>query len=247
MPRFFIPQPDGYQIDQMISFPDEMAHQIRHVLRMESGNSVVVLDNVGSAYEVVLTAVTRQSVTGRVQTKQDVDGEPAVNLTLFQSLTKRDKFEWILQKGTELGVTTFVPVVTNRSIVQDCKIKPNKLVRWQKIVTEAAEQSQRGRLPVVQKPQRLQYAFADTQSFDLSLIAWVAETNQSLSSVLNKNSPPKHVALFIGPEGGFSEGEIENGRIHNIIPFTMGKRILRTETAAIVASTLVLHELGELA
>ena len=247
MQRFFIPQPEGYQLDQTLIFSDEAAHQVRHVLRMGVGELVWVLDNVGGLYEVGLTAVSRNQVTGRVLSKEAARGEPELHLTLFQSLTKRDKFEWVLQKGTEIGVSTFVPIVTQRSLVQDETIKPGKLVRWQKIVTEAAEQSHRGKMPIVNSPLLFAEALPQAQRGDLSLIACLAEEDAQLQAVLNRQSSPKTVALFIGPEGGFSAEEIENGRSHGLIPLTLGPRILRTETAALVASALVLYELGELA
>ena len=247
MQRFFIPHPTGYQIDQVITFPDELAHQIRSVLRMSVGGMVFVLDNEGGLYEVALTAVTRTHVTGKVLAKQTAPGELAVKITLFQSLTKRDKFEWILQKGTELGVDAFVPIVTQRSLVQDVKIKSNKLTRWQKIVTEAAEQSHRGKCPTVANPSKLDDAIEQSRNFDLALIAWVAEKQESLKSILQQHPDAKTIALFIGPEGGFTEEEVENGRNAGIIPFTLGNRILRTETAALAATTIILHESGEFA
>jgi len=246
MQRFFIPQSAGYQIDQRIVFPDEAAHQLRAVLRKAVGDQVWVLDNVGGLYEVVLTAVSRAQITGKILTKQPAGGEPQVKLTLFQSLTKRDKFEWVLQKGTELGVHCFVPVVTQRTLVQDVQIKPGKLQRWQKIVTEGAEQSRRGCVPVVASALQFAAAFPQAAAFDLSLIAWEGEQKVNLPTILGHKPAPQTVALFIGPEGGFTEEEVENGRYHGLIPFTLGDRILRTETAAIVASALILHELGEL-
>ncbi len=247
MQRFFMPQPAGYQINQTIVFAEETAHQVRNVLRMGVGESVGVLDNVGGLYEVRLTAVSRSHVTGQVLSKQAARGEPGVHLTLFQSLTNRDKFEWVLQKGTELGISTFVPIVTQRSLVQDVKIKSGKLARWQKIVTEAAEQSHRGKMPIVNSPLLFAEALHQSQANDLSLIACTTEEDTTLKAVLDRASSPKTAALFIGPEGGFAAEEVENGRSHGLIPFTLGLRILRTETAALAASALVLHELGELA
>jgi 16S rRNA (uracil1498-N3)-methyltransferase len=252
MQRFFIPQPNGYQIGQTIVFSDEVAHQVRTVLRMGVGELVCVLDNVGGMYEVGVTAVSRNQVTGKVLSKQAATGEPDVHVTLYQSLTRREKFEWVLQKGTELGIQTFVPIVTQRSLVQDVKIKPNKLARWQKIIIEAAEQSQRGILPKVNSPILFAEAVHQSQANNLSLIASVFEedsnfeTNQNLKTILNRHASPQNIALFIGPEGGFTDEEVENGRFHGLIPFSLGPRVLRTETAALVASALILHELGEL-
>ncbi|KAA3664789.1 MAG: 16S rRNA (uracil(1498)-N(3))-methyltransferase [Chloroflexi bacterium] len=259
MQRFFIPQPNGYQIDQTIVFSDEVAHQVRNVLRMGVGELVCVLDNEGGVYEVGVTAVSRNQVTGKILSKQAAWGEPDVQVTLYQSLTRREKFEWVLQKGTELGIRNFIPIVTQRSLVQDITIKPRKLARWQKIVMEAAEQSQRSIMPKVSSPLLFAEAIHQSQANDLSLIAWIfergsnvekdpnIEKDSNLKAVLNRWPSLKTVALFIGPEGGFAEAEIENGRSHGLVPFSLGPRVLRTETAALVASTLILHELGDLA
>ena len=246
MQRFFIPHPTGYFPDQIIDFPDEVAHQMRAVMRMRVGEQVCVLDNLGGLYDVTLTAVSRSQVSGQVNAKRAAAGEPMVKLTLFQSMTKRDKFEWVLQKGTELGVVDFVPIVTQRSLVQELAIKSNKLARWQKIVTEAAEQSQRGKLPIVNKPISVEGAFKQSGAFDISLIACVSEKQASIASLLRQHQDIRTVALFIGPEGGFTDVEVENGRLCGLQTFTMGERVLRTETAALAATALILHELGEL-
>lgn len=247
MHRFFIPNPAGYQVNQSLLFPDDVAHQVRAVLRMRVGEQVVVLDNAGGMYEVGLTAVSRNQVTGAVLRRKPAHGEPAVSITLFQSYTRREKFEWILQKGSEVGVCGFMPIVTERSLVQTIPLKQSRLVRWQKIVREAAEQSRRGMIPQVFPPMAYRDALQQAQAADLILIAWAADgTRLALPQLWALHPRPASIALFIGPEGGFTEREIEDGRLHNAIPITLGSRILRTETAAIIAPALILHELGNL-
>jgi 16S rRNA (uracil1498-N3)-methyltransferase len=147
----------------------------------------------------------------------------------------------VLQKGAELGVSRFVPLLTERTIVNERAIKPNKLARWQRILTEAAEQCRRARIPQLAPAQTLAEALADPVRPELALIpALVAETH--LLAVVNGRSPlPTPIALFIGPEGGFSPAEIEQAQAHGIIPVSLGPRTLRAETAALAATTLIMQ------
>ena len=244
MHRFFITQ-DQMQ-DGRVTFGDDQARQMQKVLRLQPGEQVIVLDNSGWAYRVELTLVSRRQTTGAVAERQPAGGEPAVALTLYQSVIKWDRFEWTLQKGTEVGVTRFVPVVSERSLLKaNDAINPNKVARWQRIVVEAAEQSRRGRLPELAPAVKLPEAMA-THSAEAALIPWEeAEGGITIGTALASRRP-QSVALFIGPEGGFTEEEVAEGRRHGIIPVSLGRRILRAETAAVVAAALVLHEVGEM-
>ena len=240
MHRFFV-DPQNFTGDRVV-FPAEMAHQIRNVLRLRVDSAVVVLDNSGAEYEVLLRQVDKQQVVGEAVAKRPSPNEPTVHLTLYQSLMKRDKFEWVLQKGTEIGVSQFVPVVTRRSLVQDVDIQANKQARWHKILTEAAEQSRRGRVPTLQPPQTLAQVLAEHPT-QPGLIAWEEEGSLSVRGALREGERPSHISLFIGPEGGFVAEEVEAAQAAGIRAITLGKRILRAETAALVAAALVLHEL----
>ena len=240
MHRFFV-DPQHFSGDRIV-LPADIAHQIRNVLRLRPGTAVLILDNSGFEYEVLLRQVDRQQVVGEAVAKRPSPNEPAVHLTLYQALMKRDKFEWVLQKGTEIGVSEFVPIVTQRSLVQDVDIKTNKQARWHKIITEAAEQSRRGRIPELHPPQTLAQALENHPAHP-GLIAWEEEESLSLRGALAGGERPSHISLFIGPEGGFATEEVEAAQAAGIQSITLGKRILRAETAALVASALVLHEL----
>lgn len=242
MHRFFV-DPEILQGNRVV-LPATQAHQIRNVLRLRAGSAILVLDNSGAEYEVVLRQVDKQQVVGEAVAKRPSPNEPAVHLTLYQALMKRDKFEWVLQKGTEIGVSQFVPLVTQRSLVQDIDIKEGKLYRWQKIITEAAEQSHRGRIPNLQQPQTLAQALADHPA-QPGLIAWEEAEGLTLRAALAGGERPSHISLFIGPEGGFAVEEVEAAQAAGLQAITLGKRILRAETAALVASALVLHHLDE--
>ncbi len=244
MHRFFV---NPTQItSQTVALLDDQARQIADVLRLRVGERIGVLDNAGWLYEVGLTAVSRKRVVGEILGKTAVVSEPTTYITLFQSVLKRDKFEWVLQKGTEIGISRFVPVVTERSVAQN--VKENKYDRWQRILTEAAEQAERGIVPELAEACSLTEALAAAQTADLALVAWAREAgegNGRLSTLLTplKQQPAPHIALFIGPEGGFSPAEIEQAQQANVRPITLGPRILRTETAAMVAAAFILYDL----
>ncbi len=243
MNRFFVSTSD-FQ-DEQVVLGKRQAHQIRNVLRMNRGDRIIVLDNTGYEYGVVLTEIEKDRVLCQIEQKRPAAGEPQVRLTLYQSLLSRDKFELILQKCTEVGVSRFVPVITQRSLVRDADtVTPNKLARWRRIITEAAEQSHRGRIPELNQPIQFEQAIASVRAFECPLIASPAEQRMTLRMALQKNVGNKlqTVALFSGPEGGFTEQEITLAAA--AVAFSLGPRILRAETASIVAAALILYESG---
>ena len=242
--RFFV-RPENLRANEVV-LGEQQAHQICNVLRLKEAERIVVLDNLGDEFEVELAVVAGNRVLGRIVKRRQNCNEPDVKICLFQSMLKRDKFEFVLQKCTEVGVAEFVPVVCERSVVQDKNIKAGKLQRWRKIITEAAEQSHRGRVPGLGEPIDFAEAIGMADDFDCALIA-STQSGTGLRKALSKNGKDiKSVGLFIGPEGGSSSGELERCRQVNVIEFGMGGRILRTETAAIVASSLTLYESGQM-
>ncbi len=242
--RFFVPA-SSFE-GELVRLSREQAHQIRQVLRLEPGDTVVVLDDQGAEYEVMLTAVGQKEAVGRVTSKRDATGEPAAQLTLFQSLLIREKFEWVLQKATEVGVAQIVPVLTARGLVRTKQIEENKLDRWRRIVTEAAEQSHRGRIPRIEPVTLFGDVFSRFVGFDRFLIAAPSETVSLRDALHGMERPDASIALLIGPEGGFTDEEVATARDKGAIAVGLGPRILRTETAAVVASALILYELGEM-
>lgn len=246
MHRFFMLQ-ENFQGKQVI-LTGHQAHQIRNVLRMGTGDLIIVLDNTGSEYTVLLTEIARQQIVGEVIDKQHAQGEPYTQITLYQSLLAREKFEWVLQKCTEVGVTRFVPMVTERSLVQrKDTITARRLCRWQRIITEAAEQSGRGLIPQLEGPVNFDIAVSGLGDFDRCLIGSAQPDSLSLKKVLQAGkTEPVAIAVFIGPEGGFTDNEMQLARAKGVTPISLGPRILRTETAAVVTSALILYELQEL-
>jgi len=243
--RFFIPA-SSIEGDR-VGLSPEQSHQVCHVLRLKPGDTIVVLDNSGTEYDVTLTAVCRTETVGQVTSSHRARSEPTAEVTLFQSLLAREKFEWVLQKGTELGVAQFVPVLTERSLVRTKTIEENKLDRWQRILTEAAEQSHRGRVPQLEPIVTFDKAVVRLRDFERSLIAAPSDEAVTLRDALQGiTRSPASVAVIIGPEGGFTEEEVTLACEKGAVRVGLGPRILRTETAAIVACALTLYELGEM-
>lgn len=247
MNRFFLES--QLITDKGVIFPDTVSHQILHVLRLTSGNWVEVLDNFGFVYHVELVVSDdKKSVYGRIELKEMVTTEPAIRITLCFGLSKREKVELILQKGTELGVSEFSPFVSSRTLVQSLNVPEKKKDRWERIIKEAAEQSHRGRLPKLMMPQDFESCLMRVcPQNELNLVAWEGE---STGKVTIKESlrgfDGTSLALLVGPEGGFSFEEIGFTKRTGCKVISMGDRILRMETAAILLPSLVLYELDEI-
>jgi 16S rRNA (uracil1498-N3)-methyltransferase len=244
--RFFVP-PESISQNK-VTFGAAHVHQLCNVLRMRAGARVIVLDDSGLEYEVELTQVGRNTVTGHICAQRATQAEPHLRLTLYQGTLKGDRFEWILQKGTELGASAFVPVLCERSVSRDIKRVGGKRPRWERIIREAAEQSHRGRLPRLAAPLSFDRACQESvRENNLSLLLWEEATQESLSGVLRSFSGDlARVALLVGPEGGFASHEVAQARRHGIGVVTLGPRVLRAETAAIVSAAIVMSELGEM-
>ena len=244
MHRFFVSPDciDGHDV----TLPDNVARQLSRVLRFKPNDRIIVLDDSGWEYVVTLTAVDSNAAHGVVSDKRVSTGEPDVRLVLYQGMLKSDRFEFVLQKGTELGVSAFVPVSCARSVARSDSA--NRGVRWRKIITEAAEQSGRGRIPALEKPSEFFNACDNHEG--LAIIPWEEEADTGLRSVLMRWKADgvdiSSVSIFIGPEGGFTREEVEYARSKGVVTVSLGKRILRAETAGIATAAAVLYELGEL-
>lgn len=247
MNRFFI-NPENIK-DKVIQFPADLAHQIQHVLRLKQDDLVEVLDNTGKVYRVRVDMESGQSqVNGLVQEVYEGQTESKVPIVLYFGLTSREKVEWILQKGTEVGVSIFQPFISERTLNQNMDMPHKKIDRWERIIREAAEQAQRSRLPELEPPCGLSDCLQNAkQENGLNLLAWEdAETGkQSLAEVLQLYQNGR-IGLFVGPEGGFSEGEAAMARSLDCRIVSLGQRILRMETAAILFPALVYFSLDAL-
>lgn len=247
MNRFFIPP--NHITDQTVTFPSEISHQIRHVLRLNQDDLVDVLDNSGKIYRTRLDGHPIGNwITGTVIEIYQSETESAIPIIIYFGLTSREKVELILQKGTETGVTGFHPFISERTLIQSVEKSSAKTDRWERIIREAAEQSGRGRLPELWEPLTFAGCLQNAkQENGLNLIAWEEAdvTGQSLKESLNHYETGR-IGLFVGPEGGFSMEEVELARSLECRIVSLGARTLRMETAAILFPALVLSTLNAL-
>jgi 16S rRNA (uracil1498-N3)-methyltransferase len=243
--RFFLPVDVFEQTE--IRFPGPISRQINSVLRLKTGESVTILDNRGNCRSVELLEIDSRQVVGRPGDIQPAGGEPAIELTLCPALTQREKFEWILQKGCELGVYQFLPMITSRTLVQESRDWDEKMIRWQKILQEAAEQCGRGLIPRIMPPGKFEnclHLIRDQRGYILHEKEQDVSLMNSLSFLFSAKET--RLSLLIGPEGGFSEDEVFLARQSGLVPVSLGKRVLRMETAAVAACTICMAVAGEL-
>jgi 16S rRNA (uracil1498-N3)-methyltransferase len=241
MHRFFIPS--RWIRQGRVSLTDEPAHQIGHVLRLKSKDHIILLDNSGWEYEVEIDQMSLGLIQGRVIGQRQGVNEPRVRVTLYQALLKAEKFEFVLQKGVELGVSAFVPFVSERCVVR--KPGENKLARWRKIIQEAAEQSGRALSPTLHPVTTFREACDSAR--DASILLWEEEKSRSLSRIFREPPFPASSTcnIFIGPEGGFPPAEVAYAESRGMVPVSLGHRILRAETAGLAVVVALLYERGE--
>lgn len=245
MHRFFIPQ----LYDETMTISGVDARHISKVLRLQPGVQLQVVSDDGVSALAEITAIDSTTVTVRCLEKLAESHEPQVRLVLAQGLAKGEKMDFIIQKAVEMGVYSVVPIAMEHSVVRLEGAKAEKKVeRWQKIAEAAAKQSKRDLVPQVQPVQSLAQLLA-TQDCRTKIIAYECEDRLSLKAALKaaqSEGPLTELLLIIGPEGGISEEELAAARAAGAVPVSLGRRILRAETAGLVAITAILYETGDL-
>ena len=227
-----------------LTLPEKIAHQIRDVLHLRNGEQLVLLDNSGDEFVAEVTRAERKVVEVQVVERRVGKSELPVRVILCSGLLKSARFEWVLEKGTELGVSVFSPILCHRSTSGLEEAGPAKIQRWQRIIQEATEQCGNARMPELAPIRPLKQALNELPSDALALMAWEEEQSRSLRTVLRaSDGPQKTVVLFIGPEGGLTTEEVQLAQQHGVQVVTLGQRILRAETAALAAVANVLYEL----
>ena len=247
MRRFFT-APEAVQ-GEYIEFDADLAHHMGKVLRLAPGEQVTVCTGDGMVYVAELESFRKDSVTAKILETLENQKETEVEIVLYQGMPKGDKLELIIQKCTELGVSAVIPVETGRSIVHlDSKKAEKKIERWQKIAHEASQQSKRVQVPEIGPylswKQCLNQLKADE---GLMIIFWEDEQTQSLKALLkSQEKKPAKINLIVGPEGGLSEEEVNQLREIGAVSASLGKRILRTETAGMAGVSIILYEYDEM-
>jgi 16S rRNA (uracil1498-N3)-methyltransferase len=241
MPRFFLP-PSAIQNNRFVLSGSE-AHHAAHVLRKKPGDLIDLFDGQNAAYKGRIESVDADRVEGTLL--EDFRAEPwPVQLTLYQALSRSPKWDWLVEKVCEVGVSRLVPIATHRSLVKlPASQHGAKLARWQRIALAAAKQSGRSQVMTVESPREFSAALAALEPQALSLIPYEKESERSIRDAC-QGYAGSQVNLFVGPEGGWDPEEVELARQRGVIPVRLGPTLLRTETAGIVASALVLREFG---
>ena len=236
MHTFYVPP---IQINENIAtITGSEQHHLRNVLRLELGDTIRIIDGKGSVCIGKIFEINAESTDTRILSYEfHVSNAPS--LTLFQALPKNDKMELILQKTTELGVTRIVPMSTERSLQ---KPSENRCERWHRIVLSATKQCKRARLPELHEVQEFDVCLNMIQKYALSLIFWENEKQQHIKTVLKEKTKVESIAFLVGPEGGFTDKEVNAAIEKGCIPLTIGSNILRTETAAIAGITIATYE-----
>lgn len=253
MPRFFIKAEDTVNNNNIILRGDS-AHHISYSLRMKVGDTLTVCDFFNYEYECVIDRITGQEVALCINSKKPSSNEPSVKVSLFQAVPKSTKLELIIQKCVELGISEIVPVITSRCISRPEKDSfSKKAKRWNAISEEAAKQSGRGKVPEVYEPLSFEDAIERMKEFDISFMCYEcadekspnirAFLSASFESILKEDAS---IAFFVGPEGGISDDEAEYAASNGVKHVSLGKRILRTETAPIAVLSCVMYETGNL-
>ncbi len=256
MHRFFVGELAlrGVDTGAVLPLPEAVSRQMRSVLRIAIGEQVILFDNSGDELVATVATSSRAGIDVQIVERRAGEGEPAVRIVLCQGLLKSARFEWVLEKGTELGVTTFAPVLCRRSMAGLEEAGPAKIQRWQRIIQEATEQCGRSRLPELLPIRPLIHALNDIPPDALALMPWEEEHTQSLYTTLqaarthlaSTASETITVVLFIGPEGGLMAEEVTLAQKHGVTSVTLGRRILRAETASLVTVANVIYELEPL-
>ena len=241
-PRIYCSEPIG--TGTSVSLPAEPARHLVRVLRMSVGDKLTLFDGSGGEFEASIASVDKRSVSVEIHTHQDVERESPLTLNLLQAVAKGDNADWVVQKAVELGVASIQPMLTERTVV---RLSPERAakrhIHWLGIIAGACEQCGRNRPPILYPtrslPDLLQNRPRDIDGFIL--------TPGGASCLERSRLPPTALDLVIGPEGGFSDQEVEMAVAAGLNPLRLGPRILRAETATVAAVTAVQSRWGDLA
>lgn len=246
MPKFFVTS-DKITDSRIIIDTEDVAH-ISRVLRLGEGDILTVCDSQGTDYEAEIVSLGQKEIICKINSKSVSASEPNIKVTLFQGLPKASKMEYIIQKTTELGIEEIVPAKLSRCVVKidNKKDEAKKLDRWQKISESAAKQSGRGIIPKISPIMTLDEIIDKSKGFDLFFVPYECEEKKTLREVLLSEKDVKTVGFLIGPEGGFDIVETEKLRSAGIDTVTLGKRILRTETAGEAVLAMIMYEIGDI-
>lgn len=232
---YFYAPPENITNDTIIINGDEFNHLV-HVMRKKAGDDIRIVDGRGNAYDVTLTTLKKKTAVGTIHNTFRNHNEPDINVTLAVGILKNpSRFDFLVEKATELGVKEIIPLTTERTIPSHAKTE-----RWQKLALAAMKQSCRSFMPLVHELTELKTLLASVPQYDVAFIAHL--NDHSAITQTHNVVENKRMLILVGPEGGFSDEEFDHAQTAGCIPLSLGKRRLRTETAAIVALSRLISE-----
>ena len=238
MHRFYVPSRDIFS-DRINICAKEQVHHIKNVLRLREKDKVTVFDDKGREYMTEIENISSQGISLRIKDKRCIDTAKNIKLTIACAIPKKAKMEDIVDKLTQLGVDRIIPLKTERTIVKTDAHKGARLLeRWKKIALSAAEQSQRSDIAAVDKVKGMKAVLSQAGDFDLKLIPTLMNERKPLKEIFI-NARPKNVLVFIGPEGDFTDEEVELAVKCGCIPVTLGDLVLRVDTAAVAVASFI--------
>lgn len=246
MPKFFTARENIK--DTTLIIDSEDANHLKKVLRINVGDKITVCDGAGIDYTVRVSEIGKNEIECDIIDRQKSDTEPNINITLYQGLPKAAKMDYIIQKNTELGISKIVPAKLARCVVklENKAAEDKKFERWQKIAVASAKQSGRGIVPEIGNPMTVDEIIEDVKDYDLVFVPYECEDQSRLKTIVESAPDAKDIAFIIGPEGGFDISEIEKLKAAGIKTVTLGKRILRTETAAEAVVSMLMYAYNEI-
>ena len=245
MHRFFIDKKD-IKMDSIIITGEDVQH-ITKVLRLKIDDVIVLCDGEGVDYYAAIKDMDKHIVKTKILRKEYTNTEPTIKVVLYQGIPKGAKMDTIVQKCIELGVNRIVPVVNARNVVKlsDEQNIRKKIERWQRIAIEAAKQSRRGIIPIIDRPKEFKDALEEAATLDLAIMPYEMDQNNPLKDAIHGKNI-REIGIFIGPEGGYENFEVMEALNKGVITVTLGPRILRTETAGIAVLSCLMYEFDEM-
>ncbi len=244
MPRFYVPNPRFE--NELLKIEGPEVKHIRKVLRLKTGDEIVVFDGSGKEYEGTIVEEGPTSILVKIQNSFPSKKEPRLEITLAQSLLKGEKMDHLIQKATELGVKEIIPFFSSRSVpLLDRSKRSERVGRWERIAIEASKQCGRGFIPKIDRLRDYSGMLSLASRESLRLILYERE-GRRLKEVLRESKDKKRIFFIVGPEGGLSQQEIEESEGMGFVPVCMGERILKAETASLCLLSILQYEWGDI-
>lgn len=243
----FYTRPENIRQETLTIDGDEAKH-ILSVMRYRTGDTISVVDGCGVRYNVLIEKTSQASLQGKILSRIRNENEPISYITLAQAICRQERMDFLVEKATEIGVSSIIPILTDRGLVKISATSKgkSKTDRWRRIAIASMKQSLRTVLPEIENITTFQNLLSRIGSYDLCLIASLEKGSKSIKDCEELKRKLRKILLIVGPEAGFTQEELSKAKLQGAIPITLGTRRLRTETAGIIFLSLVLHQMYEL-